>query len=437
MAKMLTIASQSLDCSLAFIHTAPPVLSLQSLNLMLPCKEKLWEADSAQAWYRAYSPRARKPLDSTTFAAEEEGRILFRTIFVELFERLELVESMSQFASLGCIYALFHRHWDLVRHFQAPLSISRDDDAHRTSHGLAATAYPPAIADFTRWRNKACDYMDVLHWEALGESAKAGGWEGPIFLKLHLARLVLLAPVKELLTLAEELIPDGRFVQLPHNVAWQRKDLTRCRQVVSTWARADRYKARLVVVHAGAAFWHIRRYASDSFVQPFTLYLAAIALFYFARLSMAAEKERQIPSNMAPASATTTSEEQNPPQLENSSASNPASNYSHSPEDVAIHSPSETTRPQPQKQPRMPANYHIDRPVDDELVQHFVRYGEASTKLCAEGIDDLCSAGGARAILLEAAALLETGNVVWPLARKYAVVLRLVAAEEGKVASLV
>lgn len=55
--------------------------------------------------------------------------------------------------------------------------------------------YVGEIPDFVEWRNCTCDSLDLLHWKALSGSIKSGGFEGPAFLQLHLARLVILVPV--------------------------------------------------------------------------------------------------------------------------------------------------------------------------------------------------------------------------------------------------
>ena len=70
----------------------------------------------------------------------------------------------------------------------------------------------------------------------------------------------------------------------------------------------------------------------------------------------------------------------------------------------------------------MPRVYNIDRPVDDEFVQYFVRNGESVVTLCAEAVDDLCTPAGGRQILVEGAAILR-GSSVWQISERYADVL--------------
>lgn len=381
---------------------------MQHLKFILPCAEKLWEADSSLEWYRACNPHTREPPDPGFFKSEEDGRLLFTTAIAQLYDRLELVDNISQFASIGCIYAFLQHHWDMIQHvetlFHEPISRNTDETGYKS----ALLPYVAADLQFTRWRNKACDCLDVLHWDALGNSAKAAGLEGPIFLHLHLSRLFLLTPVKELLVIAEERIPDRFYVQMPHNVAWRRVNLRLSRKVIKTWAHRDRYKARLAVIHAGASFWHVRRYATDSFVQPFVIYLAAIVIHFFAHLSI---DRRTTPETNGTASSKT------PILYEgNADNTNPAPTQSDTPDSIR-------SRPRPLRASRMPTHCYIDRPIDDELVQYFVRNGETKITPCVEAIDNLCSAAGARQILREAAALLEAETLVWPMARKYAMAL--------------
>lgn len=412
------------------------MFSLQTLNLLLPSSEKLWEAGSAQTWQRTRKPHGKERRNSSDFSAEEEARPLFTAVITHLYNKLEPIDDVSQFANVACIYALFHQHWDTIRRFQGPFSTSNSTQQDKSIRDNTRAPYPAAIPAITLWRNKACDYLDVLHWEALGSSAKAGGLEGPIFLELHLARLLLLTPMKELLTLAEHRAFSKGFLQLPHNVEWHRTDPTSCRKTISTWAHRDRYKARLAVVHAGATFWHVRRYATDSFIQAFTVYLAAIVLYYFARSSVA-EQIRSDPSSTSPRATTRLrSEAGKRTAFENGTGTfDNESELSHSVDNTTNTPPGSEILRRSNKQ-RMPAHFYIDRPVDDELVQYFVRNGEGSIRLCAEAVDNLCSVEGAKQMLVEAGALLDSGNVVWPIARKYAMVLRGVLGEEGEVATV-
>ncbi|KAL5119901.1 hypothetical protein ACEQ8H_002263 [Pleosporales sp. CAS-2024a] len=89
------------------------------------------------------------------------------------------------------------------------------------------------------------------------------------------------------------------------------------------WVIQDQCKARLSVIHCGAIYWHARRYSRDSILEPYALYLSTLVLWAFSTA------------------------------------------FSEVTEAIATES---ATVPDPQF-------LHLDRPVDDELVQTFVRSG--------------------------------------------------------------
>ena len=79
--------------------------------------------------------------------------------------------------------------------------------------------------------------------------------------------------------------------------------------------------------------------------------------------------------------------------------------------------------------PHLPALCYIDRRIDDKFVQKFVSNNRKKLTLPTEAIGDLCSAHGAKQILLEAATLLVSGSVVRSIVCKYAMVLRAMATD--------
>lgn len=412
------------DCALSFMKRSSPFLTLQMLNLSVPCPEDLWAAKSWQIWHEGYKKTSDQAISPDIFLREEQERPAFQSTILKLYQNLTLIHTPSSLSGSVLIYALIQRTQEIAKYFDDPLGIMPGPDALlRPISNSTVKCYLPAIPSFTKWRNGACDYLDVLHWESLAHSSRERGLEGPIFLKLHLARLLLLAPVRELLALTDHLTKyDSADRWLPHHLQPCRMSLLACQETLQIWITKDKFKARLAVLHAGGAFWHIRRYATDTFVQPFTIFLATLVLCNFGQLACS--------TNVTP----TVSEGElihnvdilNTEQLLKTSSSrgglssqSPAS-LAASTKSPSVYSPCE----------RIPRCLNIDRPVDDEFVQYFVRNGENSVKMSAEGVDDICSPRGARQILLEGAHLLRTSShYIWPVSNGYATRLEMLATQ--------
>jgi hypothetical protein len=67
----------------------------------------------------------------------------------------------------------------------------------------------------------------------------------------------------------------------------------------------------------------------------------------------------------------------------------------------------------------MPNIIQLDRPVDDELVQHFIRSGD-EMRPYMEGVHDLRSPEGPSQVLREAIGILLEQPVVWTVSESYA-----------------
>jgi hypothetical protein len=288
--------------------------------------------------------------------------------------------------------------------------------------------YLGAIPEYIKWRNYTCDCLDVLHWGALSLSAKAGGLESPVFLHLHLSRLLILVPIRELLEHSYANVQgDASSNLLPHNLYQPPRPGPRWWRTILTWAHQDRYKARLAVVHAGSVFWHVRRYASYSLMEPFTVFLAALVLWAFASASRNTDLERQHPGPIA--TCQTQREEQriddmnqqasrSPPDLHRSNDDYAGSVVSLA-TSVSSSSLLQGTCFPSIRYRRMPNMIQLDRPIDDELVQHFIRSGNRM-RLYLEGVDDLCSPEGPAQVLQEAISILLEQPLAWTISESYA-----------------
>ncbi|CAH0055209.1 unnamed protein product [Clonostachys solani] len=390
-----------MDSCLAFATEHPPNMPLKNLQLRAPSKDDLWEADSYQAWLKI--ARGRLEDDATVhadrFLAEEAKRQSIREATESLWRNLCAPECATEFGTTIIIHFLLCRRWAADQFLGDRLALDYQSPHH--------TQLPPrdrylgSVPEYAKWRNYTCDCLDVLHFESAGLSVRRGGFEDSVFLHLHMSRLVILVPVAELLEYAHENINMSSSQFLPHHLYRLNRPDTKWRQAILTWVNQDRYKARLAVIHAGALFWHVRRYSSHALVEPFAVFLAALVLWAFvsARGSEPAK---------------------------NSSSGNDE-NISQSLEATGLPATHDT----PKQTRRMPSTIQIDRPVDDELVQHFIRSGD-HMRISMEGVDDLYSKQGPLQILREAVGVLLEHSSVWTISESYATYLDAIACELEK-----
>jgi hypothetical protein len=221
----------------------------------------------------------------------------------------------------------------------------------------------PDVPTYSKWRNSACDCLDTLHWHANSVIGAASGLEHPTVLHLHLARVILLTPIHQIVRLAKlrTSSPNATFSD----------DLPNITSHVKRWAMEDQYKARLAMIHAGVLFWHVRRYSTDAFYEPQSVFLAALALWAYGTF----------------ARHTFTARESHSPHVEDDDAES-----------------------------LFPTSMQLDRPADDELVQLFVKRG-VSMRANLTGVGNLCSAKGPRRVLVEGRGLIE-GLTRWGCARE-------------------
>ncbi|KAJ5107044.1 hypothetical protein N7456_003719 [Penicillium angulare] len=235
--------------------------------------------------------------------------------------------------------------WEVSDYFRRPLSFW-NPTAKKQSREVAIPAgsvWLPGIPSYSKWRNSACDCLDILHWTANSTIAKAAGLEHPTVLHLHMARLILLAPFREIRSLATSLAAGKmQWSKRLHAVEWQ---------YIWRWVRHDQYKARLSIIHAGVTLWHVRRYSTSAFHEPAAVYLAVLTLWAYG------------------------------------------SCHSHG-------SPVASSEPQSSGVDRSqePSFIHLDRPCDDELVQLFVREGN-SMRGNVTGVGDICAPDGPERVL--------------------------------------
>lgn len=251
-----------------------------------------------------------------------------------------LVSGVGEFSHILLIHAIYQRMWEVGEYFRRPLSFWNPtaQKQNRETAVPTGSVWLPGIPSYSKWRNSACDCLDILHWTANSTIAKAAGLEHPTVLHLHAARVVLLAPFREIRSLAAALATE----KLP----WSRRYQAIEWQYIWRWTKHDQYKARLSIIHAGTTLWHVRRYSTNAFHEPVATFLAVLTLWAYG------------------------------------------SCYAHE----AHHHES---RPEPSHDPSF---IHLDRPCDDELVQLFVREGHAM-RGNVTGVGDICAPDGPERIL--------------------------------------
>ncbi|KAJ6055171.1 hypothetical protein N7444_004269 [Penicillium canescens] len=314
------------DCTLAYYFDDRPHLSLDDGQAALPAREKLWQATSAETW---------KQLWENTSVNES----LYDAIHILYIEK-RLVSGIGEFSHILLIHALYHRMWEVGDYFRRPLSFW-NPTAKKQSRETAiptGSVWLPGIPSYSKWRNSACDCLDILHWTANSTIAKAEGLEHATVLHLHSARLFLLAPFREMRTLALSLATE--------KLRWSKRHQSLEWQYIWRWMKHDQYKARLSIIHAGVTLWHVRRYSTNAFHEPLAAYIAVLTLWAYGSC--------------------------------HAHTSHESSPHLQAPRAEPLHEPS---------------FIHLDRPCDDELVQLFVREGHAM-RGNVTGVGDICGVGG-------------------------------------------
>ncbi|KAI9737326.1 MAG: hypothetical protein M1834_009479 [Cirrosporium novae-zelandiae] len=368
-----------LDCMWAFQAQLRPLLSLEDAKIPLPCQEVLWEAGSAMAWRQIFSYSDPSP---TLYEATE-------SIYVEK----KLQSTMGEFSRILLIHALFRRMWEVETYLRQPLSrwSPTAEKQVKSPVSQSDSIWLPAIPLFAKWRNSTCDCLDILHWSANSVIGATSGMEHPTVLHLHLARVILLTPFRQILNLALFTVGEtSRSNEL---------DVLQDRLHVQRWATQDQYKARLAMIHAGVIFWHLRHYSANGFYEAPSIVLASLALWAYGTFAQTTTSAR---INDNPTNPNDTSP-QPPPQ----SPSPPSSPDSDPPSDL-------------------PTLVQLDRPTDDELVQLFVQRGDKMRAIIT-GVGNLCSAKGPERVLLEGVKLLNSLVRYWGCSRRGLVVLTRLA----------
>ncbi|THZ80201.1 hypothetical protein D6C84_07628 [Aureobasidium pullulans] len=196
----------------------------------------------------------------------------------------------------------------------------------------------------------------------------ASGFEHTTVLHLHLARVTLLTPIREIVNLARYLAGEkGSKTE---------SEITADRQAVQRWAFQHQYKARLASIHAGVVFWHVRRFSANAFYEPTAVAHAALVLWAFSAFSS---------KTAAPVDSSSTRESCSTSRGATAIAENDSSDSESSSDTIIL----------------------LDRPADDEIVQEFVMNGPRM-RANMTGVGDLYGEKGPERVLREGTKILKT-----------------------------
>ncbi|KAL3439271.1 fungal-specific transcription factor domain-containing protein [Aspergillus tetrazonus] len=317
------------DCTVAYEFDTKPYFCLDDGQAPLPCNENIWHAASSRIW---------KGLREEI--SEQEKISLYDAVLILYIEK-RLVPEIGELSHILLIHALYHRMWEVGDYFRRPLSFW-NPTAKKQSRKLAipsGSVWLPGIPSYSKWRNSACDCLDILHWTANGTIAKANGHEHPTILHLHTARIILLAPFREIRLLVNLLATQ--------KVNWEDRQQVIEWHYILRWIKHDQYKARLAVIHAGSVLYHVRKYSTNAFHEPVATYLAILTLWAYGLC------------------------------------------YKQASPDVTV------TRHDSSVGPSV---INLDQPCSDELVQSFVREGQ-KMKGMLTNVGDICAPHGPEQIL--------------------------------------
>ncbi|KAL3472953.1 hypothetical protein BJX99DRAFT_234439 [Aspergillus californicus] len=344
-----------MDCTVSYQFDMKPHFTLDDGQALLPCNEKTWHAVSFRIW---------QGLREET---SEQEKVSLYDAALTLYIEKKLVPGIGEFSHVLLIHALYHRMWEVGDYFRRPLSFW-NPTAKKQSRKLAipsGSVWLPGIPSYSKWRNSACDCLDILHWTANGAIAKANGHEHPTILHLHTARIILLAPFREIRLLVNLLATQ--------KVNWEDRQQVIEWHYVLRWIKHDQYKARLAVIHAGSVLYHVRKFSTNAFHEPVATYLAILTLWAYGLCYQQA-------------------------------------------------SPELTSRIGSTRDPSLGPNViNLDQPCSDELVQSFVREGQAMKGMLTN-VGDICASQGPEQILRAGCDTLGSLHS-WGIAKEFMVTL--------------
>ncbi|THY05368.1 hypothetical protein D6D03_03078 [Aureobasidium pullulans] len=333
--------------------------SLADVQTNLPVHEALWAAGSLGAW-----------LNLKAVHKEPAGLIpLLRT----LYQQQPLNHDLGEFSQTIAVHAVCRRTREVGLRILDPLR-GIDAGQHPSGESVRDIYWLPSDPEYQKWRNKTLDCLDSLHWATHAVIARLQGLEPPVVLHLHISRLVLLVPYQDIYDLICEVVSShGNDPSFAHvgSSRIRREDLV---AKIWLWISKDHYKSRLAIVHAGAMFWFIRHHGTGNIYEPRSLFMSSIILWAYGSFVPLLQATNDEDHPVVP--RTEADEEYDPTMIQ------------------------------------------IDRPCDDELIQIFIRRGNAMQPHML-GVGNICQPGGALGVLKIGAKLIKNRCSAWPISKTY------------------
>ncbi|KAJ4288479.1 hypothetical protein N0V90_011715 [Kalmusia sp. IMI 367209] len=176
-----------LDSMFVYEFQTKPLLRLHDVKATLPSHEDVWEQPNlVQLDYRHTS--------NITLADALE------TMYVEK----KLPPDLGELSMGILINAIYRNTKDILVRDQTRLNSWTPTalPQRRSEIPSVQQDWLPTTRLATKWRNSACDCLDILHWPANSKAARCSGFEHPTILQLHLARLIILTPTSSIETFA-------------------------------------------------------------------------------------------------------------------------------------------------------------------------------------------------------------------------------------------
>ncbi|VUC22744.1 unnamed protein product [Clonostachys rosea] len=381
-----------LDLMVFYHFDIPPLMSYRVPEADLP-HDGLWTAPNEHEWLELFERTRRNPPLPNAIKS--------------IFLRKKVKPDLGEFGRILLLHGIYHEIFQVKAYFQRPLSnwiptaqleptVSDLASSPGSSIELfGSKQWLAETATFAAWRNAALDCVDELHWWANGVIALQSGTEHPTVHHLHFSRVVLLVPVKEILTLLLSITKDAGDITHQTTTA----NVYMAEQEVIRWAHRDESKARLAAIHCGCVFWHLRRFSNMAFYETQSVFHATLALWAYSYYSSQTAMPRpEEPDHMSEdedhqgTCAASLEEESN--DLDIDGIENPEFIW-------------------------------LDRPNDDEMVQYFVRSGRpVNMKAYVSGVGDIYEPKSPAKILRHGLRILESVAFAWGRDRDYVNILQ-------------
>ncbi|KAG6008999.1 hypothetical protein E4U43_000074 [Claviceps pusilla] len=376
-----------LDSMLPYQLGCEPLLQIVDMQAPLPTHD---------------NPLGRVTGQQTLQMAERDETITI----LDALELLHIEKRLPRVSELGMklvIYAICRNMKELsVRNRVQLQSWTPTAQAQiRAELPVTAETWPPATEMLSHWRNSACDCLDIIHWRANSKIAKASGWEHSTIYHLHFVRLLLLSPLKQIQTIAAA-SRSSNLTPAQQMSGVDSREIFAARNHVLQWALRDQHKARLAVVHSGALLWHIRRFSTYSFPEPFGIYSATLIIWAYSQCVGVKEEAGFVAGRQNEATAAASKGGGINACGKDVDGGGPAS-VSENEAATGAAMATSTCR-NTHECPEAPI-IQVDRPCDDEIIQSFVLLGTAMSARM-QGVGNIHKRGAPVKILNEGLKLL-------------------------------